>query len=128
MKIEELKELIESKKQPVIINKGIGPLSLLGIAFVVMKITGYISWSWWLVLAPFWIPVVLALTLIVLILAAIAFVVFKSSKIDTSILDNVSKETDVKVEVTTEETTKKKKSNNKANGKGTKKENEQTSN
>jgi uncharacterized membrane protein len=128
MKIEELKELIESKKQPVVINKGIGPLSLLGIAFVVMKITGYISWSWWLVLAPFWIPVVLALTLIVLILAAIAFVVFKSSKIDTSILDNVSKETDVKVEVTTEETTKKKKSNNKANGKGTKKENEQTSN
>lgn len=27
---------------------------LLGVAFVVLKLTGYISWSWWWVTAPFW--------------------------------------------------------------------------
>lgn len=71
MSLEELNKLIESRKQTVVINKGIGPLSLLGIAFVVMKIMGYITWSWWWVLAPFWIPICLALVLLVLIIGLI---------------------------------------------------------
>jgi hypothetical protein len=29
-------------------------LTLLGIAFVVLKLCGVINWSWWWVLAPFW--------------------------------------------------------------------------
>jgi hypothetical protein len=33
---------------------GIGVLGLLGIVFVVLKLTGYIDWSWWWVTAPFW--------------------------------------------------------------------------
>lgn len=33
---------------------GIGVLGLLGVAFVVLKLTGYIDWSWWWVTAPFW--------------------------------------------------------------------------
>ena len=33
---------------------GIGILGLLGIVFVVLKLTGYIDWSWWWVTAPFW--------------------------------------------------------------------------
>ncbi len=35
-------------------NDGIGVLGLLGITFVVLKITGFINWSWWWVTAPFW--------------------------------------------------------------------------
>jgi hypothetical protein len=31
-------------------------LSLLGILFIGLKLTGYITWSWLWVLAPFWIP------------------------------------------------------------------------
>ena len=31
-------------------------LNLLGVAFIVLKLTGYITWSWWWVLAPFWAP------------------------------------------------------------------------
>ena len=27
---------------------------LLGVAFVVLKLTGVIGWSWWWVTAPFW--------------------------------------------------------------------------
>lgn len=34
----------------------IGFLGALTIAFIVLKLTGSIGWSWWWVLAPFWIP------------------------------------------------------------------------
>jgi len=27
---------------------------LLGVAFVILKLTGYITWSWWWVTLPFW--------------------------------------------------------------------------
>lgn len=36
-------------------------LSLLLLLFVALKLTGYIAWSWWWVLAPFWIPLGFAL-------------------------------------------------------------------
>lgn len=35
-------------------SSGIGVLGLLGIVFVVLKLVGYIDWSWWWVTAPFW--------------------------------------------------------------------------
>lgn len=33
---------------------GVGILGLLGVAFIILKLMGYIGWSWWWVLAPFW--------------------------------------------------------------------------
>lgn len=33
---------------------GISTISLLGVVFVVLKLTGYITWSWWWVTLPFW--------------------------------------------------------------------------
>lgn len=50
--------------------RGMSVSSLLGIAFIVLKLCGVIQWSWWWVLAPFWIPFVL---LIILLLIAIAY-------------------------------------------------------
>lgn len=41
----------------------------LAITFIVLKLCGVISWSWWWVLAPLWIPI--ALVLIVTIILAI---------------------------------------------------------
>lgn len=36
-------------------NSGrIGTLGLLGVAFVTLKLTNVINWSWWWVTAPFW--------------------------------------------------------------------------
>lgn len=35
---------------------GISFFGLMTIAFVVLKLTGYITWSWRWVLAPTWIP------------------------------------------------------------------------
>ena len=42
---------------------GLGICDVLGIVFVVLKLLGVIDWSWWLVLAPIWIPVVIVLVL-----------------------------------------------------------------
>ncbi len=33
---------------------GVGVLGLLGVAFVVLKLMGIITWSWWWVTLPFW--------------------------------------------------------------------------
>jgi len=35
-------------------SSGIGVTGLLGVAFVVLKLTNTIDWSWWWVLCPFW--------------------------------------------------------------------------
>ena len=35
-------------------GSGIGVEGLLGVAFVVLKLLGYINWSWWYVTMPFW--------------------------------------------------------------------------
>jgi len=37
-------------------NSGISFLGLLTIAFIVLKFLNIISWSWWLVLLPFYGP------------------------------------------------------------------------
>ena len=53
---------------------GIGFAGLLTIAFIVLKLTGVISWSWLWVLSPIWISVLIAVLVIaiVLIVAIIA--------------------------------------------------------
>lgn len=37
-------------------SSSIGFFGLLGLVFITLKLTGYIDWSWWLVLAPIWAP------------------------------------------------------------------------
>lgn len=44
-------------------------LSLLQVAFILLKITDYINWSWWLVFAPLFIY--LAIKLIAITIVAI---------------------------------------------------------
>lgn len=46
---------------------GIGLGGLLFVVFLVLKLCGTITWSWWWVTAPLWIPAGLALILIVLV-------------------------------------------------------------
>lgn len=40
---------------------GLGLFGTLGVVFVVFKLVGVIGWSWWLVLLPFYGPVVLVI-------------------------------------------------------------------
>jgi hypothetical protein len=35
---------------------GIGFCGMLSILFIGLKLTGYVTWSWWWVLSPLWIP------------------------------------------------------------------------
>ena len=49
---------------------GIGFAGLLTIAFVVLKLTKVIAWSWWWVLSPLWIVTALIIFFI-LVLALI---------------------------------------------------------
>lgn len=80
--LEELKKKIEARKAPVtVVNRGVTPLSLLGIAFIVLKVMGQITWSWWWVLAPFWIPVLLAILLCVFMISMVCFVANKEMKV-----------------------------------------------
>lgn len=51
---------------------GISFWSLLCIVFIVLKLCNVIDWSWWWVLAPIWIPIV-----IMIIIGLIGYTVFK---------------------------------------------------
>lgn len=53
---------------------GVGFTGLLTIAFIVLKLTGVIAWSWWWVLSPLWISaaLVVAVLFIVLIVWGVA--------------------------------------------------------
>jgi len=43
--------------------KVVGPSlgSMLLVAFIVLKLTNVISWSWWWVLSPLWLPLAIVL-------------------------------------------------------------------
>ena len=53
-------------------SQSIGLPGILGVVFIVLKLTGVIHWSWWWVLAPFWLGFAVAtfFVMVVLILAA----------------------------------------------------------
>lgn len=48
---------------------GIGFTGLLTVAFVVLKLTGNIGWSWWWVLSPIWISTAVVAAILILFLA-----------------------------------------------------------
>ena len=53
---------------------GIGFCGLLTIVFIILKLLGKITWSWWWVLSPIWISWSIAVFIIVavIIIAALA--------------------------------------------------------
>lgn len=44
---------------------GIAFCDALGLVFIVLKLTGFITWPWYGVLAPIWIPILLAVLIVV---------------------------------------------------------------
>lgn len=48
---------------------GIGFCGMLAILFIGLKLAGVVSWPWWAVLAPLWVPFALVCVLIVVLLA-----------------------------------------------------------
>ena len=54
---------------------GIGFGSTILLIFIILKLVGVIDWSWWWVLSPIWIPIVLLLAVSILL-----FVVYRIVK------------------------------------------------
>ena len=65
-----------SKNKTQVTNKGIGFTGLLTLLFIGLKLTGYISWSWFWVLSPiiFSAGLFLLIVLISLMLAGIVYI------------------------------------------------------
>lgn len=55
-------------------NGGIGVVGLLQVAFVVLKLTGVIDWTWFWVLAPIWISFGFAVVLLTIAGVVLALV------------------------------------------------------
>ena len=51
------------EKKSTAVGSGVSVSSLLGLIFVTLKLCGVINWSWWVVLMPFYMPVVVALAI-----------------------------------------------------------------
>lgn len=49
-------------------GSGIGLMGILFIIFLVLKLVGTITWSWWWVTAPLWGPVAVGLAVMALFL------------------------------------------------------------
>ena len=54
-------------KETTGVGSGSGGLTLLFLVFLVLKLTGVIGWSWWLITAPLWIPAILSMIIILYI-------------------------------------------------------------
>ena len=61
-----LKKLMSDNTQ--VRSGGIGFAGMLAILFIGLKLTNFIDWSWWWVLSPLWIPVVLVLGILLAVL------------------------------------------------------------
>lgn len=57
-----------SDKKTTTRSGGIGFTGLLTIAFIVLKLTGYIGWTWWWVFSPIWISIAVAILLVIILL------------------------------------------------------------
>ena len=63
-----------SDKAKVSIQIGSFP-TLLTIAFIVLKLCNVITWSWWWVLSPLWIPI--TISVLGLLFLFILYIVFE---------------------------------------------------
>ena len=60
-------------------SNGLGFFTVLTIVFIILKLTNVITWSWWWVLSPLWIPwvIILFVILFVILFATIITTILK---------------------------------------------------
>lgn len=59
-------EITEKQK-----SNGLGASTTLFLIFTILKLTDNITWSWWWVTSPLWIPIALGITFIAIMTGAI---------------------------------------------------------
>lgn len=50
---------------------GIGFFGMLGVLFIGLKLTGHIDWSWWLVLAPLYVPAIIVIAIVLIMIKVV---------------------------------------------------------
>lgn len=55
---------------------------LLGLLFIILKVTNHIAWAWWIVLLPFYLPIVLFTVFMILlgVVGLVAWFVYAKNK------------------------------------------------
>ena len=48
-------------------SSGIGFVGLLTIVFITLKLLKVITWSWWWVLSPIWIDIILTIVIVAIV-------------------------------------------------------------
>lgn len=61
-----------ASETPTVHSGGIGFFGLLTVLFIGLKLTNYIAWSWWRVLAPIWVSLLVAVVLFFVAIALLA--------------------------------------------------------
>ena len=61
-------------------NNGINFFTLLGLTFIILKLTGVITWSWWFVTLPLWGGIAIYLLILAGIFIAATIKVLKEEK------------------------------------------------
>ena len=62
-------------------SSGLGVLGVLQIIFLVLKLTGLITWSWVLVLIPLWISLGILALVVMAVIIAVCLEQFKRKQI-----------------------------------------------
>jgi len=62
-------------------QKGAALMVLLFIVFLVLKLTKVLTWSWWWITSPLWIPVALGIITLVFVMGAVIKAVRNNNKI-----------------------------------------------
>jgi hypothetical protein len=57
---------------------GVGVCGAFALVFTILKLTGFITWSWWAVLAPLWVPT--AFALLALIAGAVLWIALSGGR------------------------------------------------
>ena len=66
----------EHKSNSTTTSAGIGFTGVLTVAFIVLKLTHVIDWSWWWVLSPVWIMAIIS----VIFIAVYFYIIWRLSK------------------------------------------------
>lgn len=69
---------MENKEQTIV--QSVGFVGLLTLAFIVLKLCGVITWSWWWVLSPLLISTGITLVIIIVILVMAAVIYHKHKR------------------------------------------------
>ena len=68
-----------SSKKKIVITVPLSTVavgSLITFFLTVLKFLGYISWPWWLVIAPLWFPTAMSCFFVLLAFLGVAFISF----------------------------------------------------